>query len=248
MPLPSFHANGGKSVRIVIKPLGAALVLCTIAGLAYIAVRSSSSNSTQYEIVSGAAGTTAPAPAATSAPGATSALAPSTTKGPAIYTDSLQNGWGQYGWAKVIQYANASPAYPEGPKARSIRAVLGGFEGVKIHHPSFNTTPYDRMTLRLHGGPKGGQTVEVAAYLTTKAGAAQTEGGTIICGPIPPGKWVSVVVPLKRLNVDRKPDLTDIWVKNQSGEPTTIFLDDIRMLRPQDPAPTGEILAERGAP
>ena len=58
----------------------------------------------------------------------------------AIYTDSLQNGWQDWGWA-TLNYNNSSPVH-SGSKSVAVTIVDTTWQAIYIAHADFNSSPY----------------------------------------------------------------------------------------------------------
>ena len=84
-----------------------------------------------------------------------SAVNTSLAQDQAIYTDSLQNGWEDWGWA-TINYNNSSPVH-SGSKSVAVTIVDSSWQAIYIAHAAFNSSPYSSLTFWINGGPSGGQ-------------------------------------------------------------------------------------------
>src|SRR5262249_16756334 len=134
----------------------------------------------------------------------------------AVYTDSLQNSWQSYGWAK-LDFANSSPVQSG---TKSIRVDAGAFEAMYLHHDAFDTHPFKYLIFWLNGGEAGGQRLKVPAVLATKPHQEY---------PLPllkPNTWTRIVVPLSALGADDKPNMDGFWIQNLANAPTPAFYVD----------------------
>ena len=118
---------------------------------------------------------------------------------------------------------------------KAIRVRFASFDGVKFHHAPFNTAPYDRITFYVNGGDKGGQHTAVGAACSEKNVANQVK-----LEPLPAKKWVSVTLPLTRINLANRPDMTSFWIQGDSSKPQeSLYIDEVRLLKPGEPGPDG---------
>ena len=143
----------------------------------------------------------------------------------AIYTDSLQNGWMDYGWA-TINYTNSSPVQ-SGADSISVKinSTPTGWDAIYIAHNAFGSSPYTNLTFWINGGPGGGQQLRLQALLS---GNAQPG---VLLAPLPTNTWKQITISLASLGVDNKPDLTGFWIIDAIGAPQPIFyLDDITLV------------------
>ncbi|MBC8141605.1 MAG: hypothetical protein H7Y38_09220 [Armatimonadetes bacterium] len=195
-------------MRIVLKPMGLTVIIGAITLLVLAALWKRP-----------------PVPAVTAPPVVPVAVqfAParsgSATPNLVVYSDKLDNGWQERGWAKVVDYANAAPV--RGKAGTSIRTEAAPYEAVKIYHPTVNMSPYKYVVLFVNGGEKGGQTLQLCFVA---GGKTQKPVGV---APLPANKWVRVAVPLSDFGIAGRGDINAFWIQNQSGEPTTFYADDI---------------------
>src|SRR5262249_18655608 len=88
-----------------------------------------------------------------------------------IYTDSLQNGWQNWGWT-AINYNNSSPLH-SGAASISV-TITQGWQAIYIAHNTFDSTPYTNLTFWLHGGTSGGQQLQLQGHSSGNPDAAVT--------------------------------------------------------------------------
>ena len=223
-------------MKIVLKPFGVLTLLLAMVCLTILAVRGSmaphgngaaqASDIVRASAAQPAAG--AIAAATPSLPGAAAEL----TRGHSIYRHGLENGWQNWSWAKNVDF-NSREVTHSGPVA--IKVAFNGFDGVKFRHDAVDGRSCDRFSFLINGGPKGGQRVQLAGAFGT-----QDQGGPIglVLPPLPPNKWVAVVIPLKMLGIADRPDLTAFWLQGASDRPQSpLYIDEVRLLRPEEPVP-----------
>jgi len=145
----------------------------------------------------------------------------------AIYTDTLQNGWENWGWA-TLNYNNASPVH--GGSA-SVSVNAGPNQAIYMHHADFDTAPYSSLSFWIHGGG-GGQRLQVQAVL---GAAAQT---AFAIPPLTSG-WQQVTISLTNLGVTNQPNMTGFWIQDVTGTTQPMFyVDDVRLIAgPPQPTP-----------
>jgi len=144
-----------------------------------------------------------------------------------IFSDALQNNWGNWGWAKTIDLKNASPVHGG---ASSIAVGAGGWEAIQIHHAPFDSSPFGALSFWVSGGAGGGQKLRVGVSVSDKL----VDGGFPL-EPLKPNEWKHVVVPLGVLGIAGKPDVTGIVVQNNTPDAAPPFyLDDIELLSPDE--------------
>ena len=103
----------------------------------------------------------------------------STRADQAIYTDSLQNEWTDWGWA-TINYNNTSPVH-SGSKSVAVTIVTNTWQAIYIAHAAFNSSPYSSLIFWINGGTSGGQRLQVVGH----AGNAP-HSSPPTCRPSPP--------------------------------------------------------------
>ncbi|HEY0477226.1 MAG TPA: hypothetical protein VGD37_06860 [Kofleriaceae bacterium] len=146
--------------------------------------------------------------------------------GMALYGDRFAEGWDNWSWARV-DGANTRPVN-SGTSAIAVRA--GAFTALAFHHAAMDTTNYASLTFWINVGDKGGQTVMLRAQLS---GVLAPLSFTLpAMTPDPQKPWRKITVPLSALGVDKKPDLTDIWMQESAGVDQTanpFYIDDVRL-------------------
>src|SRR5438309_1428591 len=76
-----------------------------------------------------------------------------------IFTDSLQNGWQNWGWA-TLDYNNTSPVH-SGTKSVAVTIIDNSYQAIYIEHSDFDSSPYAALTFWINGGASGGQQLQV---------------------------------------------------------------------------------------
>ncbi len=138
----------------------------------------------------------------------------------AIYTDSLQNGWQNYGWA-TLNYSNTSPV--ESGKD-SISVTAAAWQALYLYHAAENTTPYQSLRFWINGGA-GGQKLQVQAMLL---GSPQI---SYPLGPLPAKTWQEVTIPLTALGVADSPYFNGFWIQDTTGtSQPTYYVDTISLI------------------
>jgi len=146
-----------------------------------------------------------------------------------VYGDGLENGWMERGFARVIDYHNASPV--RGSQGSSIRVESGPYEALKVYNPVADVSHYKYLVFYVNGGAIGGQMLRVQ---TVVGGKTQ---GLIYLQALPAEKWARVVIPLDDLGVLGRNDLYAFWMqntKNQTAPP--FYVDDIQFCTSDTPS------------
>jgi len=139
----------------------------------------------------------------------------------AIYTDSLQNGWQDWGWTS-INYNNASPVH-SGAKSISV-TITNGWQAIYIAHTAFDSSAYVNVSFWMHGGAKGGQQLQVQGHA---AGAAQT--AVPLTAPAA-NTWTLYTVSLASIGVGNLPNMDGFWIQGINNAQPTFYLDDITLV------------------
>lgn len=145
----------------------------------------------------------------------------------AVYTDSLQNGWLNYGWAS-LDYNNPAPTH--GGSA-SISVTADAYQALYLHHAALDGSLYANLTFWIHGGAGGGQRLRLQA---TRSGQAQT---SVTLAPLDANVWRQVSIPVSALGVASASDFDGFWIQNTTGGPLpTFYVDDITLGAAPPPA------------
>jgi len=140
----------------------------------------------------------------------------------AIYTDSLQNQWGDWGWTS-INYANTSPVH-SGSDSISV-TITGAWQAIYIgRNAGLNPSPNNALSFWIHGGSSGGQ------QLTVKGLASGAIQGSSDLPPLVANTWQLVNLPLSALGLAGRTDLTGFEFADRIGQAQpTFYLDDISL-------------------
>ena len=137
-----------------------------------------------------------------------------------IYTDSLISGWQNWSWA-TVNLDNTSPVH-SGTRSASVNA--DAWEAIYLHHDAFDTSGYSDLVFWIHGGPTGGQLLQVQALLN---GSAQT---AVTLAPLPANTWQKITLSLASLGVSSQPNMDGVWIQDRSGTTKPAFyVDDISL-------------------
>jgi hypothetical protein len=140
-----------------------------------------------------------------------------------IYTDSLQNGWQDWGWA-TLNYNNTSP-FHAGSKSIAVTITDGSGQAIYIAHPAFDSTLYTNITFWINGGPSGGQKLLIQGHA---GGTYQTSTNL---PPLPTNAWVQMSFSLADMGVANRNDMDGFWIQDRMGAPQpTFYLDDITLV------------------
>jgi hypothetical protein len=171
-------------------------------------------------------GVAAPASSSTARP-SDAAIADSSDPDYWIYADSLVNGWRNYSWAAV----DLSATSPIHTGSHSIEVTCGAFEALYMNHNAFDSGSYAAITFWIHGGPTGGQLLQVQGLL---AGNPQT---AIALQPLAANTWQQIIIPLASLGVANKPNLDGLWIQDATGSAQPpFFVDDIKLTAAPPPS------------
>jgi len=138
----------------------------------------------------------------------------------AIYTDSLQNGWQDWGWA-TINYNNSSPVH-SGSKSVAVTIFDTSWQAIYIAHADFNSSPYSSLTFWINGGTSGGQQLRVVGH-ARDADQLSTDLPTLAANT-----WQQFSIPMADLGIANRTDVDGIWIQDRVGAvQPTFYLDDI---------------------
>lgn len=153
---------------------------------------------------------------------------PGPTIGLMIYDDNLASGWQDWSWSTTRDFANPSPAYA-GSHSLAV-TYTAGWAGLYLATPTFSITQYTYLHFYVHGGARGGQTVNA---LVADASGAFSPGQLIsdYIQPdhtIPAGQWREVSIPLSALTSNG--EISGIVFQDgTAGSQPTFYLDNISL-------------------
>lgn len=147
-----------------------------------------------------------------------------------IYTDSLENGWQDWGWA-TLNYNNTSPVH-SGADSIAVTIANTSYQAIYIAHNAFDATPYASLSLWINGGPAGGQQLQVQALLGSSAQPA------VVLAPLPTNSWRHLILSLDSLGVAGQSSFSGFWIQDRLGAvQPTFYVDDITLLANTNPPP-----------
>lgn len=161
----------------------------------------------------------------------TSAVAtnpPPVVDGLSLYDDAFVNGWQNWSWATV----NGSDTTVVHTGDTSISVLADAFQAVYFHHAPLSTQGYSNLVLWLNGGPGGGQSLKVYALLNDNAQTPVTLPNLL------PNTWTKFSIPLAQLGVVNQPDLSGVWIQENSGSAQPVFYVDDTYLELAPPPST----------
>jgi alpha-N-arabinofuranosidase len=145
---------------------------------------------------------------------------PAPVNGMAMYQDSLANGWNNWSWATVDLASSATVHTGTG----AIAVTAGPFQALYLEHDALPTSTYQSLKFWINGGGTGGQTLNVIGLLN---GVAQP---AVPIGPLAPGAWQQIVIPLSQLGVASASNLTGLWLQENAGiTQPTFYVDDVSL-------------------
>lgn len=147
----------------------------------------------------------------------------------AVYTDSLQNGWQDWGWTQ-INYNNTSPVH-SGSMSISV-TITQGWQAIYIAHAAFNSGAYSNLVFWLNGGASGGQQLQIQGHA---GGAPQT--AVTLTAPTA-NTWSQYNVSLASMGVANRTDMDGFWIQGINTAQPTFYLDDIVLTTNSIPPPT----------
>ncbi len=152
-----------------------------------------------------------------------------------IYSDSLQNGWQEWGWT-AINYANTAPVH-SGSDSISV-TVTNPWQAIYIAHAAFDSSPYTNLTFWLNGGAAGGQQLLIQGH------AGGSPQATFALPPLAANRWQPFNVSLAALGVANRLDMDGFWIQDRIGAAQpTFYLDDITLVAGTTPPATNTPLA-----
>ncbi len=151
-----------------------------------------------------------------------------------VYTDSLVNGFQDWGWA-THSYANASPVH-SGTSSVSV-TINSAWVGLQIYHADMDSSLYTGLRFWIHGGTTGGQKLKVYGLLHVGSSPNATQTSV----PLDPlsKSWQQLTIPLSALGVANKATFTGFVIQDNLGATQpTFYVDDIELVAAPPPAVT----------
>jgi hypothetical protein len=154
----------------------------------------------------------------------------------AIYTDSLQNGWMNYGWA-TINYNNTSPVH-SGSVSVAVTISDNSWQALYIAHAGFNCSTYSNLTFWINGGTNGGQQLQVVGH-AGNASQLSTNLPALVANT-----WQKYSISLATLGLANRTDMDGFFIQDRIGAAQpTFYVDDIVLTTNSTPPPSVSLTA-----
>jgi hypothetical protein len=139
-----------------------------------------------------------------------------------VYTDSLQNGWENFGWTR-IDYA-ATNLFHGGSRSISV-TITQQWQAIYFHHAAQDSSGFTNLNFWINGGTNGGQRLQVQA---------QTNGVPLMAvslGTLNTNTWQQFTLSLLSLGVTNSLNFDGFWIQDRVGAAQpTFYLDDITLI------------------
>ncbi len=150
---------------------------------------------------------------------------PDLSLGLSIYTDALQNGFANWSWAD--HSLDETGVVHSG--ASAIRFEPDTWNGLLFHHHGLDLAQYRSIRFWVHGGTAGGQAVRLVLHDGAQV-LGTTRLDTALGGPIAPGTWQQVSIPLASMGATTG-TLRDLYFQDDSGtDQPVMYLDDVALV------------------
>ena len=146
-----------------------------------------------------------------------------------IYSDRLNNGWGNWGYNAALVFNNSDPVHSG---TNSIKVAMPAWSRVWLVHDAIDPALYSGFSFWAHGGSNGGQQLQFLA-----ATNGQDTGVFVNLPALPANAWSQRSIALSALGVTTNSGLTSLYICNWSGNTQAVFyVDDILLTASQPPA------------
>jgi hypothetical protein len=160
-----------------------------------------------------------------------------------IYGDSLVNGWQDYGFSTIRNFANPSPVH-SGNNSISV-TVIGAWGAFQVYHVGITNSEFSTISFWLNGSASGGQQLQMYATLGTPPVIQNPR--YILNAPLV-NRWQQYSVPLSALGVANATNFTGFAIQDSIGSTQpAFFVDDIQLISTSAPAMT-HLTVDAGQP
>jgi alpha-L-arabinofuranosidase len=137
-----------------------------------------------------------------------------------IYDDALAPGWQNWSWA-VTDTAHAETVH-SGAISLAVTPTAWSAAYLRSAAVPLSTEGLLNLTFWVHGGPTGGQRLQVVAVVNDVAQAG------IPIEALAPNVWQRISVPLSSLGAENRNDVNGFWIQEGAGQNSpTFYVDDI---------------------
>jgi hypothetical protein len=131
----------------------------------------------------------------------------------------LVNGFQDWSWAPH-NLANTTPVHSG---SNSISVTASAYQAVWLYQSGFSTGSYSNLVFWAHGGPGGGQKLQVRAVVNG------TAGPTYSAQALQAGVWLQFSVPFSALGASSQTNVQGFWIVLAPGPAGIFYLDDIQI-------------------
>ena len=151
-----------------------------------------------------------------------------------VYTDSLVNGFQNWGWA-TLNYANTSPVH-SGADSISVLSTTN-YQGIQIYHPDMDDSLYSSLSFWINGGASGGQQLQVFGMLHVGGNNNAWQNPSYALTTLTANTWQQFIIPLSALHVANVTNFTGFVIQGANNAVQPVFyLDDIQLIASPPPA------------
>lgn len=147
-----------------------------------------------------------------------------------VYGDALHADWEDWSWGTTFDYANSSQVHGGTASLAVTRTDPWSALQIGYRGDSLDISDYDTFSFWVHGGPTGGQEIEVMVDPPAGDGADPPVTQIIT---LQAKTWTQVTMPLASLT--RKRVYRIVWFNNTDSSQPVYYLDDIRFTGPSKP-------------
>jgi hypothetical protein len=143
-----------------------------------------------------------------------------------VYDDQLRSGFSDWSWASrnlaqtgVVHAGSAAISFePDAWKALFLHRNFG-----------INTAEHEALEFWIHGGPTGGQKLDVVLAVEGSSIGRGNLESFITGGAVPAGQWARVRVPFASLGVTSG-TFNGFWIQDDTGgDQPVVYVDDIQL-------------------
>ncbi len=150
-----------------------------------------------------------------------------------IFDEALRNGWESWSWA-AVDVAQSTVVHAG---SRAIAVTGGPWEALYLGHSALNSSGYTHLAFWIHGGPKGGQKLQVQAVLGSDAQAPWS------VPDLAANTWQHISVPLSALGAANAANFTGFWLQDRSGAAQApYYVDDVALIAGSVPPVTNGVV------
>lgn len=140
-----------------------------------------------------------------------------------IYNDSLANGFQDWSWTDIHNFSSTGTVHSG---SNAIGVYAENWQGISFYHDAYDTSAYTNLVFWAHGGPLGGQRLQIYCDFASGSSSSTYSLPTALTA----NTWTQFTISLSAIGAANATNLTRINLQlTPSGATNFFYLDDVQL-------------------